>query len=81
MHNLDTLSWVCRIQGRSVCALDAAKSLEHRALPLATWFEPQKAWQEAVLAGERLEIKDTWLVKGLKACSKIIFSPQVLDIE
>lgn len=36
MHNLDTLSWVCRIQGRSLCSLDAAKSLEHKALPLAT---------------------------------------------
>jgi hypothetical protein len=34
MHNLDTLSWVCRIQGRSLCSLDAAKSLEHRALSL-----------------------------------------------
>ena len=36
MHNLDTLSWVCRIQGISSCSLDAAKSLEHLALPLAT---------------------------------------------
>ena len=38
MHNLDTLSWVCRIQGRSLCSLDAAKSLEHKALPLATYL-------------------------------------------
>ena len=36
MHNLDTLSWVCRIQGRSACSIDAAKSLEHLALRLAT---------------------------------------------
>lgn len=34
MHNLDTLSWLCRIEGRSLCALDAAKSLEQKALPL-----------------------------------------------
>ncbi|CAJ1397148.1 unnamed protein product [Effrenium voratum] len=34
MHNLDTLSWVCRIQGRAACALEAAQSLEHLALPL-----------------------------------------------
>ena len=41
MHNLDTLSWVCRIEGRSLCSLDAAKSLEHKALPLinTTTFE------------------------------------------
>ena len=36
MHNLDTLSWVCRIQGRSACSMDAAKSLERLALPLAS---------------------------------------------
>ena len=40
MHNLDTLSWACRIQGRSSCSLDAAKSLEHRALDL----EPGLRW-------------------------------------
>ena len=39
MHNLDTLSWACRIQGRSQCALDGAKSLEHLALPLAARAE------------------------------------------
>ena len=43
MHNLDTLSWVCRIQGRSACSLDAAKSLEHLALPLAARLCPMKA--------------------------------------
>lgn len=59
MHNLDTLSWVCRIQGRSLCSLDAAKSLEHRALHLVgsgtfeTGFPPARfaaVWPLTLLA-------------------------------
>lgn len=59
MHNLDTLSWVCRIQGRSSCSLDAAKSLEHRALDLVgsgtfeTGFPPARfaaVWPLTLLA-------------------------------
>eukprot|EP00439_Symbiodinium_sp_Y106_P063853 s629_g9.t3 len=63
MHNLDTLSWVCRIQGRSACSLDAAKSLEHLALPLVgtgvfeTGFPPARfasVWPLTLLAFGRL---------------------------
>lgn len=32
MHNLDTLAWVCRIQGRQQCALSAASRLTDLAL-------------------------------------------------
>ncbi|CAE8588675.1 unnamed protein product [Polarella glacialis] len=48
MHNLDTLSWACRIQGRSQCSLDAADRLERLALPLVgsgifeTGFPPSR---------------------------------------
>lgn len=64
MHNLDTLSWVCRIQGRSLCSLDAAKSLEHRALSLVgsgtfeTGFPPARfaaVWPLTLLAFGRYQ--------------------------